>query len=133
MNKTQKIKKNKHGKIILIFITIMLLILFIGSLSKTSEVKSEESRDRIKIVDTNEKYEKFNATFLDMFLKQGNLPKNVEFEIKQMKNVVGAKTLVEGCNQIANETLIKWLLEYHYSKGYQISCGVGDWIILEFK
>ena len=133
MNKTQKIKKIKHGRIILIFITIVFLVLFIGYFSKTLELECKESRRRIVIVDTNEKYIKGVAGFLDLFLKQANLPKNVEFDIKEMKQFLKVKTLVEGCNRIANEMLIEWLLEYYYSKGYQITCGVGDWIILELK
>ena len=47
MNKTQEIKNIKHGKIILIFITIVLLVLFIGYFSKTSELECKESIRRI--------------------------------------------------------------------------------------
>lgn len=47
MNKTQKIKKIKHGRIILIFITIVFLVLFIGYFSKTSELECKESIRRI--------------------------------------------------------------------------------------
>jgi len=41
MNKTQKIKKFKHSKIILIFITMILLTLFIGHLSIKSEAQGK--------------------------------------------------------------------------------------------
>ena len=47
MNKIQKIKKIKHGRIILIFITIVFLVLFIGYFSKTSELECKESIRRI--------------------------------------------------------------------------------------
>lgn len=133
MNKTQKIKKNKHGRIILIFITIVLLVLFIGNFSKTLEVKCEESKDRIRIIDTNERYKKGKALVLDTFLEDNNLPKNVEFSITGMKEVLKAKTLLEVSEQIANINFVEWLLELHYSEGYRITCVVGDWIILELK
>lgn len=47
MNKIQKIKKIKHGRIILMFITIVFLVSFIGYFSKTSELECKESRRRI--------------------------------------------------------------------------------------
>jgi len=131
MNKIQEIKK--HGKIILTFITIVLLILLIGRLSKTSEVKCEDSKSKIQIVDINEKSKKSNAILLDHLLEGNVLPKDVEFVITEMKKLVKGKTLFECYNQISNETLICWILEYYYSLGYQINCVIGDWIILELR
>jgi len=133
MNKIQEIKNIKHGKIILTFITIVLLILLVGRLSKTSEVKCEEYKRGITIVDTDEKHKCSIALVLDTSLTHGGLPKNLEFEIKNMKQVLEVKTLVEGCSQIANETLVTWLLDMYYSDGYRIACVVGDWIILELR
>jgi len=125
-----KIKKIKHSKVILIFVSIFLLVLFIGNLSKTSEVKCEEFKSKIAIVDINEKSKKSNAILLDHLLEGNVLPKDVEFTITEMKKLAKGKTLFECYNQISNETLICWILENHYSWGYQINCVVGDWIIL---
>ena len=130
MNKIQEIKNIKYGKIILTFITLVLLILLIGRLSKTSEVKCEEFKSKIQIVDVNEKSKKSNAILLDHLLEGNVLPKDVEFTITEMKKMVKGKTLFECYNHISNETLICWILEYYCSLGYQINCVVGDWIIL---
>jgi len=127
MNKTQKIKKFKHSKIILIFITMIFLTLFIGHLS----IKSEAQGEIIKILDTNNENKRANAGMLDFLLEKHNLPKYMELGIIELKKSMNIKTLLEGCNQIANIVLVTWLLEYYYSKGYRISCVVGDWIILE--
>jgi len=125
-----KIKKIKHSKVILIFVAIFVLVLFLGNLSKISEVKCEEFKSEIAIVDINEKSKKSNAILLDHLLEGNVLPKDVEFAITEMKKITKGKTLFECYNQISNETLICWILEYYYSLGYQINCVVGDWIIL---
>ena len=127
MNKNQKIKKIKHSKIIFIFITMILLTLFIGHLS----IKSEAQGKIIEILDTNNESKRANAGMLDLLLEKYNLPKYMELEIIGLKKSMNIKTLLEGCNQIANKVFVTWLLEYYYSKGYRISCVVGDWIILE--
>jgi len=131
MNKTQKIKKFKHSKIIFIFITIILLALFIGHLSAKSEAQGKIIKHTIIIVDTNNESKRSNAGILDFLLEKISLPKNMEVEIIALKKSMNIKTLLEGCNQIANKPLVEWLLEYYYSKGYKITCVVGDWIILE--
>jgi len=127
MNKTQKIKKFKHSKITLIFITMILLTLFIGHLS----IKSEAQGKIIKILDTNNENKRANAGMLDLLLEKYNLPKYMELDIIGLKKSMNIETLLEGCNRIANIMLVTWLLEYYYSEGYRITCVVGDWIILE--
>ncbi len=127
MNKTQKIKEFKHSKIIPIFITVILLTLFIGHLS----IKSEAQDEVIKILDTNNENTRSNAGMLDFLLEKNSLPKYMEIHVIGFKKSMNIKTLLEGCNQIANIVFVTWLLEYYYSKGYRISCVVGDWIILE--
>lgn len=133
MNKTQKIKKFKHSKIILIFITIILLALFIGHLSAKSEAQGKIIKHNIIIVDTNNESKRSNAGILDFLLEKIGLPKNSEVEIIALKKSMNIKTLLEGYNQIANKPLVEWLLGYYYSEGYRISCVVGDWIILELR
>lgn len=116
-------------KVSLIFVAIFILLLFIGNLSG-KEAKSEEFKSKIAIVDINEKSKKSNAILLDHLLAGDILPKDVEFTIAEMKKLAKGKTLFECYNQISNQTLICWILENHYSWGYQINCVVGDWIIL---
>ena len=127
MNKTQKIKKFKPSKNILIFITIIFLTLFIGHFS----IKSEAQSKIIRIVNTNNDNIRANAGMLDLFLAKYNLPKYIESDIIGLKKSMNIKTLLEGCNRIANIMLVSWLLEYYYSEGYRITCVVNDWIILE--
>ena len=131
MNKTQKIKKFKHSKITLIFITMILLTLFIGHLSIKAEAQGKIIKHTIKILDTNSEYKRGNAGWLDFLLEKISLPKYMKKDIIDFKKSMNIETLLEGCNRIANRMLVEWVLEYYYSEGYRITCVVGDWIILE--
>ena len=131
MNKNQKVNKIKNGKIILIFITIVLLVLFIGHLSIKAEAQGKIIKHTIKILDTNSEYKRGNAGWLDFLLEKISLPKYMKKDIIDFKKSMNIETLLEGCNRIANRMLVEWILEYYYSEGYRITFVVGDWIILE--
>ena len=119
--------KFQNRKCILIFITIILLTSFFGHLS----VKAEAQDEIIKILDTSNENTRANAGMLDFLLEKNILPKYMEIQIIGFKKSMNIKTLLKGCNQIANIVFVRWLLEYYYSQGHGITCVVGDWIILE--
>lgn len=123
-----KIKKIKHSKVILIFVSIFLLVLFIGNLSR-KEVKSE-ANPSIEILDINGKNKFQNAVFLDTLLERNALPKNIESIITLLLKKSGSETLREVKEDFQNVSFIEWILEYKYSVGYRINCVIGDWIIL---
>lgn len=117
----------QNRKYILVFITIIFLTSFFGHLSMKAETKDSI----IKIIDTSSENKRGYASMLDQFSEYKSFPQYLKSSIVAIKKSLNIETLLEGYNRIAYSMLVGWLLEYYYSKGYRITCVVGDWIILE--